>query len=280
MIHTSKFPDSQKIARVKPLFFKKGSKFDTNNYRPISVLTAISAIQLHFEKNNLSYDDQFGFREEKNTCLAISKLMENLYESFNRSEIKQGVFLDFSKAFDSIDHNILLKKLPYYHFTSSAIKLMSSYLTDRSQYVKLGDHCSTMRKISIGVPQGSVLGPILFLIFINDLINSAPQLEYILFADDTNIFSSEPQVLKENLIKIEEWCLANRLILNTKKTFQVIFKAPNKMISDPDVFNLSMGNSQLATISSTKFLGIEIDSNITFKTHTGQICKKLNYIIL
>ena len=232
--------------------------------------------------NNLLYDNQFGFREGKNTCLAISKLMENLYESFNRSEIKQGVFLDFSKAFDSIDHNILLKKLPHYHFTSSAIKLMSSYLTDRSQYVKLGDHRSTMRKIGIGVPQGSVLGRILFLIFINVLINSAPQLEYILFADDTTFFSLEPQVLKENLIKIEEWCLANRLILNTKKTFQVIFKAPNKMISDPDVFDLhgSMGNSQLATISSTKFLGIEIDSNITFKTHIGQICKKLNYVLL
>ena len=136
------------------------------------------------------------------------------------------------------------------------------------------------RKISIGVPQGSALRPILFLIFINNLVKSAPQLKYVLFADDTNIFSLEPQVLKENLIKIEEWCLANRLILNTKKTFQVIFKAPNKMISDPDVFNLSMGNSQLATISSTKFLGIEIDSNITFKTHIGQICKKLNYILL
>ena len=151
---------------------------------------------------------------------------------------------------------------------------MNSYLTDRSQYVKLGDHCSTVRKISIVVPQGSVLGPIMFLNFINDLINSAPQLEYILFADDTNIFSLEPQVLKENVIKIEEWCLANRLILNTKKTIQVIFKAPNKIISDPDVFNLSMGNSLLAKISSTKFLGIEIDSNITFKTHIGHICKK------
>ena len=85
--------------------------------------------------NNLFYDNQFGFREGKNTCLAILKLMENMYESFNRSEIKQGVFLDFSKAFDSIDHNILLKKLPYYHFTSSAIKLMRSYLTNRSRYM-------------------------------------------------------------------------------------------------------------------------------------------------
>ena len=93
---------------------------------------------------------------------------------------------------------------------------MKSYLSDRSQFVRLGDEVSTQRKVSIGVPQGSVLGPILFLIFIIDLIKSAPELEYIFFADDTNIFCSEPHILKANLHKVEDWCLANRLILNSR----------------------------------------------------------------
>ena len=124
--------------------------------------------------------------------------MENLYQSFNNSEIKQRVFIDFSKAFDTIDHNIFIKKLPFYNFTPKAIELMKSYLLDRSQFVKLGDEVSTQRKVSIGVLQGSVFGPNLFLIFINDLIKSAPELKYILFADDTNIFCLEQYILKEN----------------------------------------------------------------------------------
>ena len=288
MIRNCTFPSNQKVARVKPLH-KKGSKADPNNYRPISILTSVSkicekvlAMQLrqHFEANKLFYENQYGFREKKNTSLAISKLMENLYESFNNSEIKQGVFIDFSEAFDTINHDILIKKLSYYNFTSNAVKLMQSYLTGRSQFVKLGDHSSSLRDIKIGVPQGSVLGPILFLIFINDLIKSAPQLEYILFADDTNIFCSKPEILKDNLKKVEEWCLANRLILNSTKTYQVIFKAPNKVIENPDIYNLSLNASQISTIPSTKFLGVHIDNNITFKIHIAQICKTLNYILL
>ena len=288
MIRSSKFPSNQKIARVKPLH-KKGAKSDPNNYRPISILTAVSKIcekvlamqlRLHFENNNLFYENQFGFREKKNTSLAISKLMENLYQSFNDSEIKQGVFIDFSKAFDTIDHNILIKKLPFYNFTPKAIELMKSYLSDRSQFVKLGDEFSTQRKVSIGVPQGSVLGPILFLIFINDLIKSAPELEYILFADDTNIFCSEPHILKANLHKVEDWCLANRLILNSTKTFQIIFKAPNKVLKDPNIYDLQLCSKDISIIPSTKFLGVEIDSNLNFKTHISKICKTLNYILL
>ena len=120
----------------------------------------------------------------------------------------------------------------------------------------------------------------MFLIFINDLIKSAPQLEYILFADDTNIFCSKPEILKDNLKKVEEWCLANRLILNSTKTYQVIFKAPNKVIENPDIYNLSLNASQISTIPSTKFLGVHIDNNITFKIHIAQICKTLNYILL
>ena len=100
--------------------------------------------------------------------------------------------------------------------------------------MKLDSHSSSWLPIKIGVPQGSVLGPILFLIFINDLIKAAPDLEYILFADDTNIFSTASHLVQENLHKVETWCIANKLILNYSKTFQVIFKAPNKLIKTPE----------------------------------------------
>ena len=112
------------------------------------------------------------------------------------------------------------------------------------------------------MPQGSVLGPILFLIYINDLINSAPMFNYILFADDTNIFSNDPQLLKENLKNIEKWCLANKLILNYTKTFQVIFKSPNKKITNLDDYELELGNQKLEIKPCTKFLAIQLDSNI------------------
>lgn len=287
IVRTSKFPDSQKIARVRPLH-KKGDKFDCNNYRPISILTAISkiaekvlAIQLRFylENSNILIDSQFGFREKRNTTSAISRLMEHLYDSFNNSKITQGIFLDFSKAFDTINHDILIKKLPFYNFTNDACDLLKSYLENRKQFVKINDHSSTMKKVDIGVPQGSVLGPILFLIFINDLVISAPMFKYILFADDTNIFSNDPEILKSNVHKIEQWCLSNKLILNYTKTFQVIFKSQNKQILDPEQYQLKLGNQVLETKNSTKFLGIHLDESIIFKTHILEVCRKLNYIL-
>ena len=288
VIKCSTFPDKQKIARVKPLH-KKGDRFNVNNYRPISILTSISKItekiltfqiRCHLELNNLLTDCQFGFRESRSTTLAISRLMEKLYHNFNNAEITQGIFIDFTKAFDTIDHNILLQKLPYYNFRPSACQLLSSYLSDRKQFVKIKDQASGMKNISIGVPQGSVLGPVLFLIFINDLINSAPKLEYILFADDTNIFSNNPRFLNSEFQKIVDWCTANRIILNCSKTFQTIFKSPNRQLPNQDDYIVNLNNSELATIDSTKFLGIELDCNITFKKHIAQVCKKLNYVIL
>ena len=199
-------PSHWRHALVVPAY--KGNnknRSSPESYRPISLTSIVcktmehilySNIMSHLNNNNVLTDFQHGFREKRSCETQLLLTVNDFANNLNQGEQVDSILLDFSKAFDSIDHNILLKKLPYYHFTSSAIKLMSSYLTDRSQYVKLGDHRSTMRKISIGVSQGSVLGPILFLIFINHPINSAPQLEYILFADDTYIFSLEPQVLK------------------------------------------------------------------------------------
>ena len=288
VIKCSLFPDSQKIARVKPLY-KKGEISDPNNFRPISILTSISklcekvlAFQLrhHMEFNELFCDSQFGFREKRNTTLAISRLMEKLYSNFNSSEITQGVFLDFSKAFDTIDHKILLQKLPFYNINNNACQLLKSYLSNRKQFVKIDNVSSPLQDIEMGVPQGSVLGPILFLIFINDLTKIAPMLDFILFADDTNIFSSDPMLLKTNLHLVEKWCLTNRLILNTSKTFQVIFKAPNKNTKTPENYVLDLHGEELVIKDSTKFLGIEIDSSIIFKQHISQLCKKLNFVLL
>ena len=196
VIENSVFPDCLKIARVTPIF-KKGDKQSTNNYRPISILSTISKIvekilsnQItdFLETNSILTDCQFGFRRGRNTTTAINKLMEQLYENFNLCNSTFGIFLDFSKAFDTINHEILVKKLLYNGFLPCATSLIENYLKNRKQYVVLNTAVSQYRDINIGVPQGSNLGPLLFLIYINDLLNAAPALSYILYADDTNIF--------------------------------------------------------------------------------------------
>ena len=287
VIQQSNFPNCLKIARVTPLF-KKGNRSDPSNYRPISILPALSKIlekclslQIRdfLETNNILSPKQFGFRKGKSTTTAINSLMEFLYTNLDQSNITQGVFLDFSKAFDTINHKILIDKLFYYNFSVKSSTLIQSYLQNRFQFTKTDTDCSQMRAITIGVPQGSILGPLLFLIFINDLVNAAPALDCILFADDTNIFSTDNSKLQEELNIINEWCLSNRLILNNSKTFQVVFKNPSKNTQNYNL-SLSLNNSQLQIKDSTQFLGITLDNNLTFKKHIQSLIKKLNYILL
>jgi hypothetical protein len=231
------------------------------------------------EYTNFFTDSQFGFRQNRNTTWAISKLMEQLYRNFDSSLTTQGVFLDFSKAFDTISHDIIINKLKYYGFSIQSCLLLQNYLTNRRQFVKLRTNISSLKYINIGVPQGSVLGPLLFLIYINDLIQCAPKLQYILFADDTNIFTTDHLLLRSEVQNIDVWCLANRLVLNYSKTFQMIFRAPNKNINSKD-FVVNIGNKILEVKSDIKFLGITIDSSISFKNHIITLCKKLNLCLL
>ena len=198
-----------------------------------------------------------------------------MYENFNNRLITQGVFLDFSKAFDTINHDILIAKLPFYNFSSHSCHLIKNYLQDRKQFVSQNRICSNFHSVQIGVPQGSVLGPLLFLIYINDLLKSAPELNYILFADDTNIFSTDAELLSDQLNNVNDWCIANRLVINYDKTFQVIFKASTKSFN-PLCHEINISNKALEQKPSTKFLGIELDSTITFKEHFKSLSKKLN----
>ena len=185
-----------KTAKVAPIH-KKGSVTNVCNYRPISLLCSMSKILekliyncvvLFLKKQNFFYEYQFGFRKNHSTSHATSLLIENIAETFEKKEHVLGVFLDLSKAFDTIDHKILLSKLWHCGIRGVAHDWFCSYLSNRKQLVEINNICSNTKSIKYGVPQGSILGPLLFSIYVNDLNNCLTLGKCIMYADDTNIF--------------------------------------------------------------------------------------------
>ena len=194
MLSTGIFPDRLKIAKIIPLLKKEDPhKFD--NYRPISLLPAFSKIfekavfiQLYeyFNKNNLLYKSQYGFRTLHSTKLASLEIIDIIGKDLDNGKLPIGVFLDLSKAFDTLDHTILLDKLLYYGIKGTELAWFKSYLTNRTQFVSYNGTNSRTLTITTGVPQGSILGPLLFIIYMNDIHNASSKFHAILFADDTN----------------------------------------------------------------------------------------------
>ena len=177
--------------------YKSGEVTDTGNYRPIATLSSFSKVlerlvynqlYLFLGKNDIIYKYQFGFRKGYSTEQAILEIADNLNSAIDNKQITCGLFLDFSKAFDTVNHNILLSKLYTYGIRGTPFKWFQSYLCNRTQFVKIDEIESSMETITCGVPQGSTLGPLLFLLYINDLPNSSEKLAFRIFADETNIF--------------------------------------------------------------------------------------------
>ena len=279
------FPDTLKIAKVIPVF-KSGDNRSITNYRPISVLSNISKI---FEKlvctrlnkflvdKQLLHDNQFGFRPKLSTCLALLQLVDELRRSIDEGNITVGVFVDLAKVFDTVDHKIMLAKLQYYGIRGVPNKWFSSYLSNRKQYVSINNSNSIPSDISCGVPQGSILGPILFIIYVNDLNSVSQQLRNIMFADDTNLFLTGNSIetieslMNSELCNLIEWFQANLLSLNISKTNYIVFSKKRNITA-----NILIGDTPLVKLDTTKFLGVIISCDLKWNSHIDVVLNKIS----
>ena len=284
------FPDNNKIAKVIP-FHKSGSIKDVNNYRPISLLSIFSKIMeklmasrlnSFLEIHSIIFPNQYGFRSGCSTTHSLIGITETISKTIEQKKFGCGVFIDLKKAFDTVNHTILLRKLEHYGIRGPALKWFTSYLTDRKQFVSVNGINSTTQAISCGVPQGSVLGPLLFLLYINDLPNISSKLKFFLFADDTNIYFESDnlqnleKVMNKELEKLYEWLCINRLSLNITKTNYVIFHAINKPMIP---ITILINKKAIDEVKFVKYLGILLDSQLTYRFHIDELNKKISRAI-
>ena len=287
-IREGHFPDSLKMAKVMPLH-KGDSVLSVANYRPISLLPIFSKIierliynQFieYINQNKILSELQFGFQKNKSTEQAISAIVSNITDALANKQSSFCIFLDFAKAFDTVNHQILIEKLKYYGVDGPTLALFQSYLTNRTQVVEVNGIESDVGIIKHGVPQGSILGPLLFLLYINDISNSSSILKFFLFADDTTVYySADPlnanteHILNSELEKVSCWLAANKLSLNVKKSNFLHFRYGKSQTASP---NIKIDNIAVEEKESTKYLGTFIDNKLNWKTQIQYVKSKLS----
>lgn len=289
-LNNGTFPQSLKVAKVYPKH-KNGPTTEVSNYRPISLTSNFSKIiervvlnrlTEHLKQHSILTPNQHGFIRNRSTTTAITQLIDSIIDKLDKGYVATSILLDFSKAFDCLDHKLLIEKLKRLGITGKEALWFESYLSNRTQLVELTyKENQTIFKtksqalpLSRGVPQGSVLGPVLYILLTNDLPKYLEDFcETVMFADDTALIIANKS--KEELEvdsytaynMAKQYCCKNDLVLNEKKTYQLIF-TPNT--------NMLAGLPELTTVTSQKYLGITLDNNLSWTTHVEELCKKLN----
>lgn len=228
-----------------------------------------------FDRHDILYHMQYGFRSGSSTSNVLCELVDSLYASFEKRNMVGAVFIDLKKAFDTLDHEVLLAKLAAYGVRGQANNLLRSYLSERKQFVVVNQISSSSKCIPIGVPQGSNLGPLLFLIYMNDLPHINLRGVVRLFADDTSIFyegKTQAEIksdAEEDLRTLKSYFQTNMLSLNISKTKFMLFRSTHKMISNPT--GLTIDDETVPYVDSFKYLGLIMDSSLTWQHHIDQL---------
>lgn len=299
-LSSGQHPDILKITKTIPIF-KKGSRLLVSNYRPISLLSNLnkilekivhSRVYKFLEDSQCIYSLQFGFRKKHSTNHALIDITETIRRALDDKKFACGVFVDLQKAFDTVNHDILIDKLDHYGIRGAANNWFSSYLTNRSQFVSILGFDSSTKPIPHGVPQGSVLGPLLFLIYINDLHFAIKNSKVYHFADDTNLLNigdspkSMQKLVNADLKILNHWLLANKISLNCDKTEIIFFHKPGEKVP---VMKIKMNGHRIYPSKYIKYLGIYLDETLNggfhcqilmkkLKRANGMLCKARHYI--
>ena len=283
------FPMKWKHATIIPLK-KDGNKFEVGNLRPISLLPlpgkllekVIHAQTIKYlDDNNLLSKAQNGFRTGHSTTATIAKVTDKIISDTDMNQLTYAIYIDFSKAFDTIDHAILLNKLRHLGFSDKTTLWFESYMQGRTQVVVANELKSNSCVVTHGVPQGSILGPLLFLIYINDFSTCITSSDFVLYADDTILLCSSPnplnsqQLLQSDLTSIADWCERNKLTVNIKKTKSMVFGSRNKIKQSlPPSFKLK--DSTIENTFTYKYLGITLDNTLSFNKHTSNLIQTIS----
>jgi len=288
------FPLKFKKAKVIPVH-KSGDCSSPSNYRPISILSVLSkpiekhiqtSLNSYFMKNNLLHEDQSGFRKNYSCHTALTQLTDSLLHNINDNKFTGLLFVDFEKAFDVINHSLLLRKLELYKLPPEVIQLLENFLSNRQQLVSVNNQASELLPIRHGVPQGSVLGPLLFSVYVNDL-PCFIKCNCEMFADDTTLFCSDSDSsrltskLQYSIDRLIIWTQLNHMSLNAQKTKCMYVSARQKRQKMNDRFQpLLLNNGIVEEVDSHKILGVTMDKNMTWTDHIMSLGKRLAHRLL